>query len=127
MARKRAPKKKTAKKMFAKKRGGTSSRKAIGATGHASRKPARKISQREAPAFEKALGSRSGAQSGDLQGLRGIESADSESVDELIEEGNAFEASVVTGVEDAQDNQEREVHTHEVPQDDVPEEYQDKD
>src|SRR5882762_8243448 len=117
MARKRAPKKKTAKKMIAKQRGGTSSRKAIGATGHASRNPARKFSQREAPAFEKVLGSRSGAQSGDLQGLRGIESADSESVDELLEEGNAFEASVVTGVEDAQDNQEREVHTHEVPQD----------
>ena len=72
-------------------------------------------------------GSRSGAQSGDLQGLRDRERADSESVDELLEEGNAFEAGVVKGVEDAEDNQEREVHTHEVPEDDVPEEYQDKD
>ena len=72
-------------------------------------------------------GSRSGAQSGDLQGLRDTERADSESVDELLEEGNAFEAGVVKGVEDAEDDQEREVHTHEVAEDDVPEEYQDKD
>src|SRR5580765_5425354 len=40
-------------------------------------------------------------QSGDLQGLSNVQGADSESVDELIEEGNAFEAEVVTGVEDA--------------------------
>jgi len=30
-----------------------------------------------------------------------FEGADSESVDELLEEGNAFEADVVKGVEDA--------------------------
>ncbi len=126
-AGKRAPKKTTAQKRIAKKRGVASSRKTIGASGPASRKPARKNSQREAPAFEKVLGSRSGAQSGDLQGLRDVESADSESVDELLEEGNAYEAGVVTGVEDAEDDQGREVHTHEVPEDDVPEEYQDKD
>ena len=52
--------------------------------------------------------------------------ADSESVDELIEEGNAFEADVVTGVEDAEGADEREVRTHEVPEDDVPGEYLDK-
>src|SRR5271168_1321491 len=44
-------------------------------------------------------GVRSG-QSGDLQGLSNVQGADSESVDELLEEGNAFEAEVVTGVED---------------------------
>ena len=65
-------------------------------------------------------------QSGDLQGLSNRESADSESVDELVEEGNAFEAEVVAGVEDAGDD-EREVHTREVPEDDVPGEYLDKD
>jgi hypothetical protein len=68
---------------------------------------------------------RSGGQSGDLQGLSNREGADSESVDELLEEGNAFEADIVKGVEDAGD--EGEVHTHEVPEDDVPEEYLDKD
>ena len=67
-----------------------------------------------------------GGQSGDLQGLSNIEGADSESVAELIEEGNAFEADAVTGVEHAGDTDEKEVHTHEVPQDDVPEEYLDK-
>jgi len=45
----------------------------------------------------------------------------------LLEEGNTFEAGVVSGVEDADDADEREVHTHEVPEDDVPEEYLDKD
>ena len=73
-----------------------------------------------------ALGSRSGLQSGDLQGVRGVESANSESVDELLEEGNAFEAGIVAGVEQAEDDAAREVHTHEVPEDDVPEEYLDK-
>jgi hypothetical protein len=71
-------------------------------------------------------GSRSGAQSGDLQGLSRLEAADSESVDELIQEGNAFEADVVAGVERADDTDEQEVRTHEVPEDDVPGEYLDK-
>ncbi len=73
------------------------------------------------------LRSRSAGQAGDLQGLSNVEAADSESVDELLEEGNAFEANVVTGVEDAGDTDEKEVHTHEVPEDDVPGEYLDKD
>jgi uncharacterized protein YbjQ (UPF0145 family) len=67
-----------------------------------------------------------GGQSGDLQGLSNIEAADSESVTELIEEGKAFEADAVTGVEHAGDTDEKEVRTHEVPQDDVPGEYLDK-
>lgn len=71
--------------------------------------------------------SRSGAQSGDLQGLSSVQGADSESVEELIEEGNAFEADAVTGVEDAEKADEKEVRTHEVSEDDVPEEYLDRD
>jgi hypothetical protein len=70
--------------------------------------------------------SRSGRQSGDLQGLSGVEGADSESVSELLEEGNEFEADVVKGVEDAGNADEKEVRTHEVPEDDVPGEYLDK-
>ena len=112
-SRSRSAKKKSAKKVPAKKR--VRSRKT------------RKRTQPESAVFEqRAVRSRSGAQSGDLQGLRDIEGADSESVDELIEEGNAFEADVVAGVEHADEDQEREVHTHEVPEDDVPEEYLDK-
>jgi hypothetical protein len=71
--------------------------------------------------------SRSGELAGDLQGLSNRESADSESVDELVEEGNAFEAGVVDGVERAGNEDEREVHTREVPEDDVPGEYLDED
>ena len=73
-----------------------------------------------------ALRERSGGQSGDLQGLSNIEGSDSESVAELIEEGNAFEADAVAGVEHAGDTDQKEVRTHEVPQDDVPGEYRDK-
>jgi hypothetical protein len=58
--------------------------------------------------------------------LSGLEGADSESVGELLEEGNAFEAEVVKGVEDAGDADEGEVKTHEVPEDDVREEYLDE-
>ena len=65
----------------------------------------------------------SAGQSGDLQGLSDRELSDSESVDELLEEGNAFEADAVAGVEEA--DTPREVRTHEVPEDDVPEEYLD--
>ncbi len=70
--------------------------------------------------------SHSGEQSGDLQGLSRREGADSESVDELLEEGNAFEAEAVMGVEDAGDSEGQEVHTHEVSEDDVPSEYLDE-
>ena len=45
------------------------------------------------------LGARPGEQSGDLQGLSNVQRADSESVDELLEQGNAFEAEVLKGVE----------------------------
>lgn len=69
---------------------------------------------------------RSGGQAGDLQGLSRTEAADSESVAELLEEGNVFEAEVLSGVEEA-DAGEGEVETHEVPEDDVPGEYLDED
>ena len=49
--------------------------------------------------------------------------ADSESVEELAEEGNAFEADAVQGVEDANDPDVSEVTTRQVPEDDVPAEY----
>jgi hypothetical protein len=69
------------------------------------------------------LGGRSAGQSGDLQGLSDAARADVESVDELLEEGNAFEAEVVKGVEDAPDADQGEIHTREVPEEDVPGEY----
>src|SRR4029077_11950220 len=58
--------------------------------------------------------SRPAVQAGDLQGLSNAETVDSESVDELVEEGNAFEAEVVAGVQDAGSPQEKEGGRHEV-------------
>lgn len=52
---------------------------------------------------------------------------DSESVEELLEEGQSFEAEVLDGVENAPDPDQAEVYTREVSQDDVPGEYHDKD
>jgi hypothetical protein len=127
MAKKGASKKGSPKRRTAKKKAAIRS-KATPATARLSRrKEIRRSSRRESAAFELETGPSSGGQSGDLQGLRDTESADSESVGELLEEGNAFEADVIEGVEHVEDNEEREVHTHEVPEDDVPEEYQDKD
>jgi hypothetical protein len=63
----------------------------------------------------------------DLQGLSNAERADSESVEELLDEGNSFEAGVVAGVERADDSDGKEVRTREFPEDDVPEEYLDDD
>jgi hypothetical protein len=76
-------------------------------------------------AVPEELVSPTGRQSGDLQGISNVEDADSESVDELLEEGNAFEAGVVAGVEEAGDAEE--VRTREVPVDDVPGEYLEED
>jgi hypothetical protein len=94
-------------------------------------KPSRKKTRRKATSTRSAVRrikprARSGEQSGDLEGLSNAERADSESVDELLEEGNTFEAGVVEGVERADDSDEREVRTREFPEDDVPEEYLDK-
>ncbi len=75
------------------------------------------------------LGPDSAGQSGDIQQLPDVADADSESVEELAEEGNAFEADAVEGVEDAPPADVSEVVTREVPEDDLPDEYinQDRD
>ena len=75
----------------------------------------------------KGLGTRAGVGAGDLQGISILENVDSESAEELLEEGQAFEAGIISGVEAAPDADKSEVTTHEVPQDDVPGEYDDKD
>ena len=73
------------------------------------------------------LGPETGGQSGDIEGLPDQALADSESVEELVEEGQAFEAGIVDAVENAPDADEGEVRTREVPEDDVPQEYLDED
>ena len=74
-------------------------------------------------ANEKGLGPGSAGQSGDTQGLSDVAEAGGESVEELVEEGQAFEADVIDGVEDTPDADVAEVHTREVPEDDVPGDY----
>jgi hypothetical protein len=144
MATKKKTKKRSAKSKRTAAKNSTSSKRVKRPKKPAKKKPvAKRVVTRKKTAKKKQIRTRrgraeaapfsvdrpepiSGGQSGDLQGLSNVESADSESVDELLEEGNAFEAEVVTGVERAGDLDEREVHTHEVPEDDVPEEYLDE-
>lgn len=78
-------------------------------------------------AREKGTGPDSAGQSGDTQGLSDVADADSESVQQLIEEGQFFEAEVISGVENAPDPDVAEVHTKQVREDDVPPEYLDSD
>ncbi len=135
--KKPAPKKKVANRKSASKKAKaktkikikTVGKKAAGAKRAGALKkqaPRRRQSFGSEPFEPQGLGSGSAGQSGDLQGLSDVEGADSESVDELIEEGNAFEADVISGVERADNADEKEVRTHEVPEDDVPEEYLEK-
>jgi len=111
-------KKLTAKKPTSKRAARTKTQK------NQARRRTRRIEGPDYPVI--ASGSRSGEQAGDLEGLSRRESADSESVTELLDEGNVFEADAVAGVEEADNADEQEVHTHEVPEDDVPGEYLDE-
>ena len=131
--KKSAPKKKVAKKPAQKKAPVKLKARGRRITGKktviAPKKPARAASSTlDAAEFSvEKPEARSGLLSGDLQGLSNVEGADSESVDELLEEGNAFEADAVAGVEEADNAEGKEVRTREVPEDDVPEEYLDQD
>ena len=79
------------------------------------------------PTEERRRPADSAGQSGDTQGLSDVAEAGPLSVEELIEEGQSFEAEVIAGVEDAPDPDVAEVHTKQVPEDDVPAEYLDRD
>ena len=119
-AAKKAGKKKSAKKA-AKKPKGLKAKKAKGV-----------VRGKEGPGElvaygQRGLGARSGGQAGDTQGLPAAPDADAESVEQLLEEGQSFEAEVLNGIERASDADEGEVRTHEVPEDDVPDEYREKD
>ena len=59
------------------------------------------------------VGSDSAGQSGDTQGLSQIADAAGESVEELDDTDQAYEAEAVGGVEDAADHPERPIHTRE--------------
>ncbi|HUL34548.1 MAG TPA: hypothetical protein VL128_11730 [Candidatus Eisenbacteria bacterium] len=94
----------------------------------ATRRPRGRANSAEVVGYQpKGLGALSGGQSGDLQGISEAGQADSESVEELLEEGQTFEAEAIAGVENAADPDVSEVVTHEIPEDDVPGEYREND
>jgi hypothetical protein len=68
--------------------------------------------------------SSSAGQSGDLQGISNIADADPESVEQLLEDGQALEAEVVSGVEDAPD--EKEVPSRGRIEDDPPHSFEER-
>ena len=91
------------------------------------KKPKTPKRQTEPPAeLPQSAGPGSAGQSGDTMGLPTDETAGSESVTELVEEGQFFEAEAVSGAERPYPD-EAEVRTHEAPEDDVPFEYPPKD
>jgi hypothetical protein len=128
-ARKKTAKKAAPKKLAAKKARGAKKKSAT------RKKPVtRKATRRRAeiinpvtPSGRRGLGADSGGQSGDTQGLSRRSYDDSESVEELMEEGQYMEAEAVSGVENAPDADQGEVRTRQFPEDDVPEEYQNED
>jgi hypothetical protein len=92
------------------------------------KKPERGVRTYNKPStLKQGVGPGSAGQSGDTQGLSDVPEADSESVLELVEEGQSFEAEVISGIENAPDPDVAEVHTKQVPEDDVPPEYLGKD
>ena len=60
------------------------------------------------------LGPNAAGQSGDIEGLSAVATGDSESVVELVEEGQDLEAENVSALENAPDPDEAEVRTHSV-------------
>jgi hypothetical protein len=129
MATKKNTKKKSTKKSKARAKSKTtaSKKKKTKKASSRAKSPAQRNRRGAGKKPSRRRATRSAGQAGDLQGVSRRARADSESVEELLEEGNAFEAGVVAGVQRADDTDEQEVHTREVPEDDVPEEYLDKD
>ena len=138
--KKAAAKKAVAKKLVAKKKAVVAKKKPVVAKKAAEKKlpatkksAAKKTSTRQevinpiTPSGRRGLGAASGGQSGDTQGLSRKSYDDSESVEELMEEGQYMEAEAVSGVENAPDADQGEVRTRQFPEDDVPEEYKDED
>jgi hypothetical protein len=85
------------------------------------------IVRTDADVLEESVSADESTQSGDTQGLPAAPDATLESVKELEEEGQYFEAEVVDAVENAPPADAGPVKTKEVPEDDVPAEYQDPD
>src|SRR5215831_6259533 len=131
LVRKAASARKKTIKKVARKKPAAGKKPAAKKKSPARKKPvAKKATRRRAetinpvtPSGRRGLGPESGGQSGDTQGLSRRSYDDSESVEELMEEGQYMEAEAVSGVENARDADQGEVRTTQFPEDDVPEEY----
>ncbi len=130
-AKKVSPKKVAQKKKASQKKAVKRAPKPAARISNASRNASRKRTSAKERIFDSSISTPRNAQGlsgdSDSQGLSEVESADSESVGELLDEGNTFEAEAVKGVEQADDADGREVRTREFPEDDVPQEYLDED
>ena len=115
--KKAAPKKKkaakTTKKFKAAKVKKTAKKKAV-----KRRRPRSRQTPNEAAPMAKGPGSGAAGQAGDIEGLSEVEDMDSESVTELVEEGQDYEAEVASAVENAPDPDEAEI-TAEIHEDDA--------
>jgi hypothetical protein len=67
----------------------------------------------ELEAASEAPGSESAVQSGDTQALSAVRDVADESVKELVEDGQPYEAGIIAGVEEAGNHPERPVRSHE--------------
>jgi hypothetical protein len=70
-------------------------------------------------------GDESTRETGDAEGLSDSAESSSQSVAELLDEGQSFEASVLNGIENTPNADDGPVKTREVREDDVPAEYLD--
>jgi hypothetical protein len=123
-SKKAAPKKLVAKgKSAAKKKSSAKKKPATKKATHRREQAVNPVT----PSGLRGLVAESGGQSGDTQVLSRRSYDDSESVEELMEEGQYMEAEAVSGVENAPDADQGAVRTRQFPEDDVPEEYQNED
>lgn len=109
-----AKKKKTRKKKIARrKKVSLRSKPARGRKLKRAKRPMRGPNSVEPPSppLQRGLGAGAAGQSGDLQGVSRNEHAGSESVEELTEEGQDYEAEVISGIEKALDPDEGRVRT----------------
>jgi len=125
--KKAAKKKPVAKKVVAKKKAVAKTKPTAKKKSAAKRTTRQEVINPITASGRRGLGAASGGQSGDTQGLSRRSYDDSESVEELMEEGQYMEAEAVAGVENAPDADQGEVRTRQFPEDDVPEEYKDDD
>ena len=112
---------KTKKKKVARKKFSAKAKPTVKKKRAAKKKSAKRTTRRAqvinpvTPTGRRGLGAASGGQSGDTQGLSRRSYDDSESVEELMEEGQYMEAEAVSGVENAPDAYQGEVRTRPFP------------